>query len=91
MQFGDKTETIRQAFKEAISECRYVPRVIDEKEHNHQIVPEILYEISKSKFVVVDITFPNYGAYYEAGYAEALGLVSVMRFSRERNSRHYCQ
>lgn len=58
MQFGDKTETIRQAFKEAISECRYVPRVIDEKEHNHQIVPEILYEISKSKFVVVDITFP---------------------------------
>ena len=59
MQFGDKTETIRQAFKEAISECRYVPRVIDEKEHNHQIVPEILYEISKSKFVVVDITFPN--------------------------------
>ena len=59
MKFGDKTETIRQAFKEAISECRYVPRVIDEKEHNHQIVPEILYEISKSKFVVVDITFPN--------------------------------
>ena len=59
MQFGDKTETIRQAFKETISECRYVPRVIDEKEHNHQIVPEILYEISKSKFVVVDITFPN--------------------------------
>ena len=55
------------------------------------LVPEMLYEISKSKFVVVDITFPNYGAYYEAGYAEALGLVSVMRFSRERNSRHYCQ
>lgn len=73
MQFGEKTKFIRQAFKEAISECRYVPRVIDEKEHNHQIVPEILYEISKSKFVVVDITFPNYGAYYEAGYAEALG------------------
>lgn len=73
MQFGEKTKSIRQAFKEAISECRYVPRVIDEKEHNHQIVPEILYEISKSKFVVVDITFPNYGAYYEAGYAEALG------------------
>ncbi len=47
--------------------------VIDEKEHNNQIVPEILYEISRSKFVVVDITVPNYGAYYEAGYAQALG------------------
>lgn len=32
-----------------------------------------MFEISRSKFVVVDITYPNYGAYYEAGYAEALG------------------
>ena len=51
----------------------YIPRMIDEKEHNNQIVPEILFEISRSKFVVVDVTYPNYGAYYEAGYAEALG------------------
>lgn len=27
------------------------------KEHNKQIVPEILFEISRSKFVVVDITY----------------------------------
>lgn len=68
-----QTEQIRQAFKDAIIKCNYIPKVIDEKEHNHQIVPEILYEISKSKFIIVDVTFPNYGAYYEAGYAEALG------------------
>ena len=73
MKFGKETEQIRQAFKDAIIKCNYIPKVIDEKEHNHQIVPEILYEISKSKFIIVDVTFPNYGAYYEAGYAEALG------------------
>lgn len=73
MAFRDETKTISESFKNAISRCGYIPRRIDEKEHNNQIVPEILFEISKSKFVVVDVTYPNYGAYYEAGYAEALG------------------
>lgn len=73
MQFGEKTKYIREAFRKAIIESGYSVRIIDEKEHNNQIVPEIFYEIEKSKFVVVDVTYPNYGAYYEAGYAQALG------------------
>lgn len=73
MSFCNETRNIREAFRTAISSCGYIVKVIDEKEHNNQIVPEILYEISRSKFVVVDITVPNYGAYYEAGYAQALG------------------
>ena len=73
MSFRNETQAISESFKNAISRCGYIPRRIDEKEHNKQIVPEILFEISRSKFVVVDITYPNYGAYYEAGYAEALG------------------
>ncbi len=73
MSFRDETKTISDSFKTAIHKSGYIPRRIDEKEHNNQIVPEILFEISRSKFVVVDVTYPNYGAYYEAGYAEALG------------------
>lgn len=73
MSFRNETKAISESFKNAISRCGYIPRRIDEKEHNNQIVPEILFEISRSKFVVVDVTYPNYGAYYEAGYAEALG------------------
>lgn len=73
MSFSNETKTISESFKKAIGKCGYIPRRIDEKEHNNQIVPEILFEISRSKFVVVDVTVPNYGAYYEAGYAEALG------------------
>lgn len=73
MSFRDETVSISESFKNAISRCGYIPRRIDEKEHNNQIVPEILFEISRSKFIVVDVTYPNYGAYYEAGYAEALG------------------
>lgn len=73
MAFCEETKQIGDIFKKVISKCKYAPRKIDEKEHNNQIVPEIFFEISRSKFIVVDVTVPNYGAYYEAGYAEALG------------------
>ena len=73
MSFRDETKTIRESFRTAIRESGYAVSIIDEKEHNNQIVPEIFYEIERSKFVVVDVTYPNYGAYYEAGYAQALG------------------
>jgi nucleoside 2-deoxyribosyltransferase len=73
MSFSDETEAISNSFKIAIDACGYVPKRIDEKEHNNQIVPEIFYEIEQSKFIVVDVTYQNDGAYYEAGYAQALG------------------
>jgi nucleoside 2-deoxyribosyltransferase len=72
MKFGDDTKFIREAFRTAIQACDYSPQFIDEKEHNNQIVPEIFFEIERSKFLVVDVTYPNYGAYYEAGYGLAL-------------------
>lgn len=73
MRFSNETKDISQVFCQSIQESGYAPMRIDEKEHNNQIVPEILYEISKSKFLVIDLTYPNYGAYYEAGYALGLG------------------
>lgn len=73
MKFGEETRKTREAFRKGITECGYSTSIIDEKEHNNQIVPEIFSEIEKSKFIVVDVTVPNYGAYYEAGYAQGLG------------------
>ena len=72
----------------AITDSGYSVKIIDEKEHNNQIVPEIFFEIEQSLFVVVDVTFPNYGAYYEAGYAQALGKeVIVCCRENEFNSK----
>ena len=73
MAFREEAKPIRESFRKAINDQGYKPVILDEKEHNNQIVPEIFYEIKRSKFVVVDVTYPNYGAYYEAGYAQALG------------------
>lgn len=89
MAFKEETKNISDSFKNAIKSCGYIPRRIDEKEHNKQIVPEILFEISKSKFVVVDITYPNYGAYYEAGYAEALGKEVIVCCRKDVFKPHF--
>ena len=83
MSFGEETKGIRESFKSAIKECGYIPVIIDEVHHNNQIVPEILYHIKKSKFVVVDVTEPNYGAYYEAGYAQALNKEVIICCQQE--------
>ena len=73
MSFDPSVEYIQESFIKAINQAGYEPRIIKDKEHNNYIMPEIFHEIEQSKFVVVDITKPNFGAYYEAGYAQALG------------------
>lgn len=42
-------------------------------QHNDFITPELLKYIRDSKFVVVDLTHQNNGAYFEEGYAMGLG------------------
>ena len=94
MRFSDETKSIREAFRSGIAEAGYAVRIIDEKEHNNQIVPEIFFEIRRSAFIVVDVTFPNYGAYYEAGYAQALGKEVIIccrdrEFHSKDNRPHF--
>jgi len=74
MSFADELLLAREEIKRAIESSGYVPMLIDTKEHNNQIVPEILYEIQKSRFVVADFTNQRGGVYYEAGYAEGLKI-----------------
>jgi nucleoside 2-deoxyribosyltransferase len=73
MQFGEETKDLREALRKGIEKAGYIPFFIDEKQHNSQIVPEILYEIKNSKFLVAEFSDNNNGAYYEAGYAAGLG------------------
>ena len=83
MAFCDDTKLIRESFRKAIIASGFSPLTIDEKEHNNQIVPEILHEIDKSNFLVMDATIPNFGAYYEAGYALGKGKQVIICCSEE--------
>ncbi len=83
MAFKPGTEPVRDAIKKAIYECGYVPRIMDEIEHNHQIVPEMLYEIRQARFLIAELSEHNNGAYYEAGYALGLGKEVIHVCSKE--------
>ena len=72
MQFGDETLKLRKAIREGITSAGYIAIFIDEVQHNDFITPELLKFIRDSKFVVVDLTHQNNGAYFEEG--DAMGL-----------------
>ena len=73
MKFGSETESLREAIKDGIRAAGYEPVIMNEVEHNKQIVPEMLYQIRNSKFVIAELSHHNNGAYYEAGYAFGVG------------------
>lgn len=73
MSFSKEAITLRETLKQAISEAGYVPVLIDEVQYNGQIIPEMLYQIRESRFVIAELSHHNNGAYYEAGYALGLG------------------
>lgn len=72
MQFGDETKPLREAIRKGIKLAEYNAIFIDEVQHNDFITPELLKCIRDSKFVVVDLTHKNNGAYFEEGYAMGL-------------------
>lgn len=72
MAFNEETKDTREAIRQGIIKAKHSPEFLDEIIHNRQIVPEMFRLIRESRFLILEISDPNYGAYYEAGYA--LGL-----------------
>lgn len=88
MKFGDDTRNLREAIRSGITEAGYVAIFIDEVQHNEFITPELLKHIRDSKFVVVDLTNQNNGAYFEEGYAMGLGK-PVIQLCQKDTKLHF--
>jgi len=88
MKFGDDTKPLREAIREGVKSAEYNAIFIDEVQHNDFITPELLKHIRDSKFVVVDLTHKNNGAYFEEGYAMGLGK-PVIQLCREGIQLHF--
>lgn len=67
----------------ALMSAGYEPRVMFEHEHNGLIDDEIIVQIRRSTFVVAELTHANAGAYYEAGFAQALDMDVIFCVSRD--------
>ena len=88
MKFGDDTIQLREAIRKGIQDAGYKAVFIDEVEHINFITPELLKHIRDSKFVVVDLTHQNNGAYFEEGYAMGLGK-PVIQLCKEDVKLHF--
>lgn len=88
MKFGEDTKQLREAIRKGITEAGYVAIFIDEVQHNDFITPELLKYIRDSKFVVVDLTHQNNGAYFEEGYAMGLGK-PVIQLCKKDTHLHF--
>lgn len=87
MSFADDLKPTREAIRKGIIDAGFSPEFMDEIIHNRQIVPEMFRLIRESKFLIMDISEPNYGAYYEAGYALGLGKEVIISCSKKAKDR----
>lgn len=72
-------EVMQKTFTEAIEpavrdDCGFNCKRIDAKEYNGGVVDEIKAEIRESRFIVADVTQHRNGVYFEAGFADGLGI-----------------
>ena len=75
MWFDPSTEDAwEHGFKTALTETGYDPVRVDLIHHNQKICDRIISEIRRSGLVVADFTGNRGGVYYEAGYAQGLGI-----------------
>lgn len=72
ISFDKDVLDISNTIEESVKQTGFIPVRIDQIEHNNQIVPEIISHIQKCRFLIMDVTKPNNGAYYEAGIARGL-------------------
>lgn len=88
MMFRKDMKDVEKAILEAIHDCGYLPMIISQKEHNNEIVPEILYEIRTSDFIVADLTGNRGGVYYEAGFALGLGKEIIFTVNNSKTKKN---
>ncbi len=89
MSFAPSAKETREAIRNGIIQAGFSPEFIDEIIHNRQIVPEMFRLIRESRFLILEISEPNYGAYYEAGYALGLGKEVIITCSAEVFNHKY--
>lgn len=90
MSFDPLMKPVRDVIQEVVRGFKLDPILIDEKEHNNQIVPEMIMEIEQSVVLIADLTQHKQGVYYEAGYAHAKGKEVIFSCrDSEYENRHF--
>jgi hypothetical protein len=74
MAFSPDLAIVKDVIERAIRHAGYQPLRVDDDHYTGGVVDRIKALIRRSKFVVADFTLNRGGVYFEAGFAEGLGL-----------------
>jgi len=96
MKFGEEplNTIFNDVIKPAVAQTGFKIRKLDEEKRAGLIDDKLRVEIRRSKFLISDLTHGNNGAYWEAGYAEGLGLPVIyicekIVFNDKEKSTHF--
>jgi hypothetical protein len=85
MKFNDETieRVLQNCFKPAVANAGFELRALNETQPAGLIDNQIRAAIRRARFVVADLSHDNNGAYFEAGFAEGIGVPVI--YTCERN------
>ncbi|MFZ1852340.1 MAG: hypothetical protein WAU15_09015 [Nitrosomonas sp.] len=83
MWFNNEMNSYYQSIKEAIELNGTQCIRIDSEQHNNKICDEINAQIRKSKYLVADFTGNCSGVYFEAGFAQGLGIPVIWTVKKD--------
>lgn len=93
MQFGEEplTTIYKTVIKDAVEKTGFDIRKLDEEKRAGLIDDKLRVEIRRSKFLIADLTHDNNGAYWEAGFAEGLGIpvIYICEEEKFKNSKSH--
>lgn len=70
----DLAEIYTDAIYPALKKVGHSPYRVDRANHNNRIDDEIISQIRKSRILICEVTGERSGVYYEAGFAQGLGI-----------------
>lgn len=94
MQYGENEldEVVSQCFKPAVIQTGFDLARLDDEPRAGLIDDRLRVEIRTSRFLIVDLTHENRGAYWEAGFAEGLGkpvIYTCQEDKFKKNKTHF--
>lgn len=93
MQFGDQEldGVVDRCFRPAVCETGFSLQRLDDEPRAGLIDARLRTEIRGARFLIVDLTHGNKGAYWEAGYGEGLGkpVIYTCKKSRFEEASHF--
>lgn len=90
MKFGEvETDTLyKEVLIEAVKDTGFELRKLDDYPKAGLIDDRLRVEIRRAKFLIVDLTHDNPGAYFESGFAEGLGKKVIYICEKEKFEKH---